>query len=90
VVAAPGPGGSVAGGEQGVDLVVGEEGDQVAFEPLGRDGQDPLDRRRVLGVVQRGVAEQGMDCGQAVVAGAHPVAALGFQVGQERPDQRGV
>ena len=70
--------------------VVGEEGDQVAFEPLGRDGQHPLDRRGVLGMVQRGVAEQRVDRGQAGVAGAHSVAALGFQVSQERPDQRGV
>jgi hypothetical protein len=31
-----------------------------------------------------------VDRREAVVAGAHPVAALGFQVGQERRDQRGV
>ncbi len=54
VIAPAGPARRVAGGEQGVDLVVGEEGDQVALE----DGQYPLDGRGVFGVVQRGVAEQ--------------------------------
>ena len=50
VVAPPGPGGLVAGGEQRVDLVVGEVGDQVAFGPLGRDGQHALDRGGVFGM----------------------------------------
>ena len=46
VVAPPGPAWSVAGGEQRVDLVVGEVGDEVALGSLGGDGQHPLDRAR--------------------------------------------
>ena len=41
VVAPPGPGGQVGGGQQGGDLVFGEVGDQGLVEALGRDGQDP-------------------------------------------------
>ena len=41
VVAPAGPGGRVRGGEQRVDLGLGEVGDQGAVEALGRDGQDP-------------------------------------------------
>ena len=42
----------------------------------------------VLGVAQRGVAEQGADRGEPGVAGAGAVVAFGFEVVQERPDQR--
>src|SRR6266576_2002678 len=42
------------------------------------------------GVAQRGPGEQGPDGGQPVVAGAGAVAAVVFEVVQERGDQRGV
>ena len=61
VVAPPGPGRPVAGSEEDVDFLVGEVGDEVAFEPLGRDGQHPLDRRGVFGMVQSGVGEERVD-----------------------------
>jgi hypothetical protein len=67
-----------------------KEGDQVPLEAFGRDGQDPADQGGVLGVAQGGVAEQGVDRGQAGVAGPGAVAPPGFQVGEERGDQRGV
>ncbi len=54
------------------------------------DRQHSADLVGVFGCVQRGVAEQGVDRGQAGVAGGGGVAALGFQVGQERGDQLGV
>src|SRR5260370_20261365 len=90
VVAPPGPGGAVGGGQQRGGLVFGEVGDQGAVAALGRDGQHPGDDRGVFGVAQRGVAEQRVDGGQAGVAGGGAVAAHGFQGGQERADQRGV
>ena len=90
VVAAAGPGGLVGSGEQRVGLRLAEVGDDRAVEPLGRDGQDPLDDRRVLGMAERGIAEQGVDGGQAGVAGADAVAPNRFQVVQERADQRGI
>ena len=90
VVAPPGPGGLVRGGEQGVDLRFGEPGDEGPVEPLGRDGQDPGDRLGVLGVAQGRVGEHGADRGQAGVAGAGAVAAVVLEVVQEAADQRGV
>jgi hypothetical protein len=90
VVAAAGPGGLVGGGEQRLCLGGSKEGDQVPLEAFGRDGQDPADQGGVLGVAQGGVAEQGVDRGQAGVAGPGAVAPPGFQVGEERGDQRGV
>ena len=70
VVAAADPGRLVGGGEQRVDLGFGEERDERLVEALGRDRQDALDRGGVLGVPQRGVAEQRADRGQPRVAGA--------------------
>src|SRR5258708_24210665 len=90
VVAPPGPGGAVGGGQQRGDLVFGEVGDQGAVAALGRDGQHAGDDRGVVGVAQRGVAEQRVDGGQAGVAGGGAVTAHCFQVVQEPTDQRGV
>jgi hypothetical protein len=90
VIAPPGPGRLVAGGQQGVDLVLGEVGDEVALEAFGRDGEHALDRRGVLRVAQGGVAEQRVDGGEAVVASADAVVAVAFEVVQERCNGRGV
>ncbi len=57
-------------------------------EAFGRDRQHALDDVGVLGVAQRGVAEQRVDRGEAGVAGPDAVAALGFEVVEERADQR--
>jgi hypothetical protein len=89
-VAPSGPGGGVRGGEQRGGFGLGEVGDELAVEPLGRDGRDPLDDGRVVEVTQGREAEQGMDRGQAGVAGTDAVAALVFEMVQERADQRGV
>ena len=90
VVAPAGPGGPVGGGEQRVELGFGEVGDEGLVVALGRDRQHPGDHRGVLGVAQRGVAEQRVDRGQPGVAGAGAVAAVVFEVVEERRDQRGV
>ena len=90
VIASSGPGGQVAGVQQRVDLGVGEVGDEVAFGSFGWDGEHALDGAGVFGVVQREVAEQGVDGGQAVVAGGGAVVAVAFEVIQERGDQRRV
>ena len=81
---------SVAGSEQRVDLGLGEVGDEVALGPLVRDREYPLDRRGVLGVVERHVCEQRVDRREAVVAAADAVAAIFLEVVQERGDQRRV
>lgn len=85
-----GPGGLVAGGEQRVDLGFGEVGDQRPVEAFGWDRQDPRNAGSVFGVCQGGELEQGVDRGEAGVAGADSVAALAFEVVEEGGDQRGV
>jgi hypothetical protein len=87
LVSPSGPGRQVGGGQQRGELVFGEVGDQRLVIPLGRDRQDPLDVGGVLGVAHRGVAEQGVDRGEPGVAGPDAVAALVFQVVQERADR---
>jgi hypothetical protein len=78
------------GGEQCGGFGLGEGGDELAVEPLGRDGRDPLDDGCALKVAQGRVAEQGVDRGEPGVAGADAVAALVLQVVEERAGQRGV
>jgi hypothetical protein len=68
VVAPPGPGGRVGGGQQRGDLLFGEVGDQGLVEALGRDRQHPGDYRGVFRMVQRGVPEQRVDGRQPGVA----------------------
>jgi hypothetical protein len=69
---------------------LGEEGDDGPVGSFRGDGQDALDVGGVLWVVQRGELEQGVDRGQAGVAGPRGVAPVAFEVVQERGDQRGV
>jgi hypothetical protein len=57
----------------------------VAF---GRDRHDPRDRVRVLGVLKCGETVERVDRAEAGVAGAGTVAAVAFEVGKERADQR--
>ena len=90
MVAAADPGVAVGRGQQRVDLVVGEERHELSVGAFGRDGQHPLDQRGVLGVAQRGVGEQRVDGGESVVAGAHAVVALAFEVIEEGADQHRV
>ena len=90
MVAAADPGVAVGRGEQRVDLVVGEEGHELSVDAFGRDGQHPLDQRGVLGVAKRGVGEQRVDGGEPVVAGAHAVVAVNFEVVEEGADDHGV
>jgi hypothetical protein len=76
VVAPPGPGGGVGGGEQRGGFGFGEVGDELAVGPLGRDGRDALDDGGVVEVAQGREAEQRVDRGQPGVAGADAVAAV--------------
>jgi hypothetical protein len=84
------PSGLVRSGDQGVDLDGGQERHDPLVEPLRRDGQDALDEQGVLGVTQRGVAEQRPDGGQPGVAGPDAVVPLGFKVVQKGCDRGGV
>ena len=80
MVAAAGPSSAVGRGEQGVAFDVGQEGHEPARAALGRNREHTGDDGRLLGVVQRGVAEQGVNGRQPRVAGAHGVRAVVFVV----------
>jgi hypothetical protein len=58
VVAAAGPCRAVWSVQQRVEFGLGKEADQRPLESFGRDREDPLDRVGVLGMLERGVAEQ--------------------------------
>src|SRR3954454_2881002 len=90
VVAAAEPRGSVRSGDQRFGLGWGEVVDNGPVPALRRDGQHLLDQRGMLWCVHGGVAEEGVDRGQAGVAGAAGVAAGGLQMLQESADERRV
>ena len=81
VVATTDPGVLVGNGEDRLDLLFGQERNDVAIEPFLWDRQDPRDQIGVFGVLERGELEQRMDRGQAGVAASYAVAPLVFQVG---------
>src|SRR5258708_2363177 len=87
MVAASESGEPVRGAEQGVDVGGGEKRDECLVEPFGWDGEHSLDEGGVVGVARRGELEQGVDRGEACVAGPHAVTAFGLQVVEERGDQ---
>ena len=78
LITATEPGAVVGRGQQGVDLVAGQEAHQFLLVTFGGDGQHPLDRLGVLRMPQGGVAEERVDRGEPGVAGGHAVASLGF------------
>jgi hypothetical protein len=90
VVATTDPGVLVGNGEDCLDLLFGEERNDVAIESFLWDRQGPRDEIGVFGVLERGELEQRMDRGQAGVAGSYAVASLVFQVGEECSDGWGV
>ena len=61
VVAATGPPGAIGGGEQGVDFDVGQKSHQPTRAALGRNREDASNDGGLTGMLQRGVAEQGMN-----------------------------
>ena len=91
VVAPAGPGGSVGGGEQRVDLGLGEVGDEVALGRVWLGSRAPAAIVSACsGWRSASVAEQRVDRREPVVAGADAVAAIVFEVVEERGDQRRV
>ena len=56
VITATGPGRSVGCGQQGIDLPAGQEAHQFVPVAFGGDGQHPLDRFGVFGMLQGGLS----------------------------------
>ena len=90
MIAAAGPRGAVGRGEQGVDFDIGQEGHEPARAAFGRNREYAGNDGRLLGMLQRGVAEQSVNGRQPCVAGAHGVRTILFEVRQEPPDERRV
>ena len=90
VVTAAVPGRLVGRGEDRVELGGGEVADDGGGGALGLDGQHAADGVHLVGCLQGGVAEQGVDGGQPVVAGGGAVAPGRLQVSEERADGNGV
>ena len=63
------------------------KGHELVRAALPRNREHASDHRRLLGMIQGGVAEQRMNGGQACVAGAHGVGAVMFEMSQEAPDE---
>lgn len=90
MIAAAGPRGAVGRGEQGVDFNIGQEGHELARAALGRNREHAGNDGRLLGMFQRGIAEQGVNGRQPRVAGAHGVRTVMFKVREEASDERRV
>lgn len=90
LVATPGPGRGVRGGEERFGLVVGEVVDRSGRNPLGWDREDPADGLGVFGMVGQRVGQDGADRGQTRVAGGDGVAADGLDFVEKPADQVGV
>jgi hypothetical protein len=90
VVAPADPGGAVGALEQRDGLLSCEERDERPLEALLGDGEHALDRSGVLRVQEGRESEHRVDGGEAGVPRAGAVVALGFEVVQERTDERGV
>jgi len=87
VVTPPGPGPPVGRGQERVDLLLCEPGDQLALQRLVGIASTRWIVAACSGCRKRGVAEQGVDRGEPVVAGPDLVTALVFEVIKERADQ---
>jgi hypothetical protein len=90
VIASAQRGGLVRDGQQRVGLGAGQEAHVGGIGAFLGDRQDALDEQGVFGALQRGVAEQGVDRGQAGVAGGDAVVPVGLQVVQEPADEAGI
>ena len=88
MVAATRPAASVRRLEQRLRLDQVEVADVVVPVALGGNVHHLGDDLRVLGMLQRGVAVEGADRGESVVARADAVAPVLFEVGEKRADQR--
>jgi hypothetical protein len=90
VVASAEPRLAIGCAEQCLDLARVEVADDVALVTFGGDRHDPRDGVRVFGVFQCRVPVEGVDRAEPGVAAAGAVAAVVFEVGEERADQRRV
>ena len=87
-VAPPGPSRPVRGGQQRIDLGLGQPGHQPSLKALRRYCENAFDGGGMFGMAQGCIAEQGTDCGQPGVSGAYPILPFALQMIKEGTDQR--
>jgi hypothetical protein len=87
VISSPEPSAPVWRSKQGVDLDRLEVTDIAAVVALVGDREDTLDQLGMLGMAERGIAEERVDRCQSRVARAGAVVPLGFEMGEEGADQ---
>jgi hypothetical protein len=90
MVSAADPCAAVRGRLQGFDFWLRQVGEECALESLLRNGKDSLDDGGAGGLVQGGVAEEGVQSGETRIACASAIASLVLQVIEERTDERNV
>ena len=73
--------------EQRVDLRTREETNQGARKALAGDGKHTLDLRRVSRELERDIAKERVNGGEAQIAAANTQPALLFQMIEKRDDQ---
>ena len=89
-VVTPTVAGSAVGSlQQGLEFVRFEVLDEDLWGAFERHGEDLLAQFKVLGMVHRRVADEGVHGRQPSVARCDTVAALGLEVGQEREHMLG-
>jgi hypothetical protein len=84
------PGRAVWSCEQGVDFLWVEEVDRSLLEALAWHGQDPLADECVCRFVESDVSEEGVDRGQAGIAGAGAILSIPLQVLEKLSHEWGV
>ncbi len=70
----------IRGGDNGIDLGIGEVVRHLDVGPLGRDGQDALSDAERSGIVGCDVMEEGSHSGKAGIARCYGVAPLLLQI----------
>ena len=78
----------VRSAQKGIDFISREKPDLGAGEALVRDGQHPLNLRRVSRHLERGIPKEGADGRQPQVSAASADAAAGLHFLKEGRDQR--
>jgi len=76
--------------DQGLDLTTTQEGDGASLVPLVRHRENALAVKRVGGLADGDVAEEGPDGCQTHVSGARAVAAGALEMVEETADETGV
>ena len=88
VVTPADPLGTIGCRDQGLGFRFSEEGDDRSVTALARYGQHALDDLGMLGMTERGEAEEGMQRSQTGVASPHAITAIVLQMFKKGSDDR--